>query len=139
MSSPAGAQISPGLRTIKIVFSGSVWKYSPSSTCVPSVSSTTRTGSTTPTQSLSRPGDQSSVLCIVHRHMRQNGKRRKIPFFQERFLLSSCYVCKISSEQPVTFPQELLVGADHESFADISGSIPHFDRSPATVVVTGSV
>ena len=34
MSSPAGAQTSPGRSTTKIVFSGSVWKYSPSSTCV---------------------------------------------------------------------------------------------------------
>ena len=33
MSSPTGAQASPGLSTMKIVFSGRVWKYSPSSTC----------------------------------------------------------------------------------------------------------
>ena len=32
ISSPAGPQASPGLRRMKIVFSGSVWKYSPSST-----------------------------------------------------------------------------------------------------------
>ena len=32
MSSPAGAHASPGLSRMKIVFSGRVWKYSPSST-----------------------------------------------------------------------------------------------------------
>lgn len=55
MSSPAGAQASPGLRTMKIVFSGRVWKYSPSSTWVPSLSRTIRTGSPTLTHNLSRP------------------------------------------------------------------------------------
>merc|ERR1719402_176979 len=35
ISSPAGAHVSSGLSTRKIVFSGNVWKYSPSSTWVP--------------------------------------------------------------------------------------------------------
>ena len=70
MSSPAGAQTSPGLRTMKMVFSGRVWKYSPSSTWVPSVSSTTLTGSTTPTQSLSRPFLRNSSYVPTTRALR---------------------------------------------------------------------
>ena len=86
MSSPTGAQASPGLSTMKIVFSGRVWKYSPSSTChrgwhywhyiwnnsslltwVPSLSSTIRTGSPTLTHNFSRPEQQETLTTCIHR------------------------------------------------------------------------
>lgn len=54
-STPVGYQRSPGLNSSSTVLFGSVRKYSPSSTCVPSDSSTRRTGSEAGTPSFSRP------------------------------------------------------------------------------------
>lgn len=54
-STPVGYQRSPGRSRSSTVLLGSVLKYSPSSTCVPSDSSTSRTGSEAGTPSFSRP------------------------------------------------------------------------------------
>jgi hypothetical protein len=59
-STPAGNHRSPGLSSSKTVLAGSVRKYSASSTWVPSLSNTRRTGSPTETPSLSRPRCTSS-------------------------------------------------------------------------------
>lgn len=54
-STPVGYQRSPCLKSNKIVLLANVRKYSPSSTCVPSLSRTKRTGSEAGTPSLSFP------------------------------------------------------------------------------------
>jgi hypothetical protein len=54
-STPVGYQRSPCLKSNNIVLLANVRKYSPSSTCVPSLSRTKRTGSEAGTPSLSFP------------------------------------------------------------------------------------
>lgn len=69
-STPAGSQRSPGRNRSSTVLAGRVRKYSASSTWVPSLSRTSRTGSPTDTPSLSRPRCTSSSKLPTTRPLR---------------------------------------------------------------------
>lgn len=56
-STPVGYHLSPCRSSSSTVLGGSVRQYSPSSTCVPSLSNTKRTGSLAATDSFSFPGN----------------------------------------------------------------------------------
>lgn len=66
-STPVGYHRSPCLRSNSTVLFANVLKYSPSSTCVPSHSKTTRTGSEAETPSLSLP--KNCVIQIRHAYV----------------------------------------------------------------------
>lgn len=68
-STPAGCQRSPGLSSSSTELLGRVRKYSPSSTCVPSDSSSSRTGSPGGTFSFSLPATHTHTHRIHQCHL----------------------------------------------------------------------
>lgn len=100
-STPAGNHRSPGRSSRRTVLAGRVRKYSASSTWVPSLSRTSRTGSPTDTPSLSRPRCTNSSRLPTTSPLRT--LRRPSHSLKGLFPRDSC-----NTQQHIHTPENLL-------------------------------